>query len=81
VETVPDMAKRTASIEPAGRAEKATAARPKALDPGHMARQGTGAKCCHIVRPGMESTCHWKRASVELTCYCCKMVELMCHCT
>jgi len=42
--TTPALAKGTASIELAGGAEKATAAKPEALEPGHMVRKDAGAK-------------------------------------
>ena len=55
------MAEGTFGVEPAGGAEKATAADPKTLELGayhaRMTRQGTGTKSSRIVRPGMELTC------------------------
>ena len=38
----PALAKGTASIELAGKAEKATAAKPEALEPGHIVRKDAG---------------------------------------
>ena len=58
VSAVPAMAEGTSSVEPAGGAEKATAAKLEASEPRVYDEVGSSAKGYYKARPAMESRHH-----------------------